>query len=93
MNEVTYWEPESLIATLVLGAKVRVRGFAECPLFGRLHSGLYKHRFCHTGDDVNQIGRIFSVINSSELGHRFRVRFGGARYGHYAAIELEPVED
>lgn len=88
-----YYEPESLVAKLVVGARVRVRTSGECP-------GLPTHR-CHDLDwGAEQGGIIVNITREKwnqrfpeERGHRFDVKLRAGGYGHYAAVELEPVEE
>ena len=96
MKQTEYWEPESLVAALVVGAKVRVRGFAECPFYnqvwGRSENTIQGHTACHMPDMIGQVGRLIATDFHAKHGHRFEVEWGVGAYGHYAAIELEPVE-
>ena len=81
--QTEYWEPEALVAKLVVGARVRVRGFAECRLV----------RYnCHPARTSGMMGRLVSIHYPSTVGHRFEVTLETAGWGHYAAVELEPVE-
>ena len=98
-----YWEPESLLAKLVVGAKVRVRGFAECPWRNRSNAfhGARHGNSCHDDKAVGRLGTIAETDNLQGPGHRFLVRFTDPKigtlttlhWGHYAAVELEPVEE
>lgn len=90
-----YWEPESLVAALVVGAKVRVRGFAECPFALQMHQPLYKraHPYCHQERMVGREGVILAAYTEGAKGHHWFVGFDPGEWGHYAAIELEAVED
>ena len=93
--ETIYWEPESLVAKLVVGARVRVRGFAECPFAAEAQRQDGIHAFCHWEELVGKEGTITTISESTNysFGHRFKLQFVDFRgYGHYAAIELEIVE-
>ena len=97
--ETEYWEPESLVAKLVVGAKVRIR-FGECPWLNRsneLHGKDTVGNICHDERFQGQTGIILNTAVNYQSGHHFEVTFlnpvEGDRRGHYAAIELEPVEE
>lgn len=101
--DTEYWEPESLLAKLVVGARVRVRGFAECPWRNRSNAfhGQPGGNSCHEDKVVGSLGLVEATNNLEGEGHRFLVRFPDSKdgrvttifHGHYAAIELEPIEE
>ena len=100
MTDITYWEPESLVAALVVGARVRVRGFAECPWRNRSNEfhGQRDGNSCHDDKVVGSLGLV-EATDWLDQGHRFLVRFPDSEvgtltalnWGHYAAVELLPV--
>ena len=98
MANTEYWEPNA--EKLVVGARVRVRGFSECPWQGR-SVAMHKSRdtVCHRGKDIGYEGEIvetnFSDKHSLGSGHRFLIKYSDPTLsvGHYAAIELEPIEE
>ena len=102
LKQTEYWEPESLVAALVVGAKVRVRGFAECPWRNRSNEfhGQRDGNSCHDDKVVGSLGLVEATNNLEGEGHRFLVRFPDSKVGrvtsifrgHYAAVELSPVE-
>lgn len=95
--QTEYWEPESLVAKLVVGARVRVRGFAECPWRNRsnaLHGEQSGHGYtCHEERMAGMLGTVLRVDYEGMAGHRFEIMTEREGLGHYAAIELLPVED
>lgn len=96
-----YWVPDSLKAKLIVGAKARVRGFGECSFAGKTDwedgkSPLY-HKDCHSPDIVGSAVTILSLTEYNHQGHTYLVStssFNGKpnAKGHYAAIELEPID-
>ena len=100
-----YWEPESLVAKLVVGAKVRIRLSNECqiPMLPKSPSYNASIKLGHeTYLSANGKTGVITRTNHSrydEYGHRFTVRLDELyewnsipwRYVTVAAIELEPV--
>ncbi len=87
----------------MVGTKVRVRGFAECPFRLEKGEGVVENisgtrHVCHRVERIGQEGYIRRIFLTG--GHRYEIaglpRLSGrpnATFGHYAAIELEPLEE
>lgn len=95
-----YWEPWHP----EIGQRVRIRLHGECQLKHLPNAMAPTHNLAHdktTGtivpftprDNVNEA----ALENSRQQGHRFAVLFAtpihGDIGGHFAAIELEPIEE
>ena len=104
-SNIEYWEPESLLAKLVVGAKVRARFSSECQLPVHTDSPAYSagieqgHEAEFAANGKTGIITDTSYPTYKQYGHRFRVRldqkypWNGRMWSHItvAAIELEPI--